>query len=232
MNLSLIILSLEVNVTKRVNNQDLAVLSNNTLASTSGANSGSRSGISRLSRALGAADLLDGLSTVALLGLLVHATLSSVLGQRGSFFLLALGRSGSRGRSRSSFDTGDVKTATPSSFTGKLDVALDKLGLTLPAHVEGKVVNTATNDEEQTNHNRAQAGSVAVVVVIGALPEREAIGEEMVVTVAFGATEDVGNEGQTSLSLASLLDSGFDLSIGGRLDLLALLLVLSSLGSH
>jgi hypothetical protein len=93
-------------------------------------------------------------------------------------------------------------------------------------------VNTTTYNEEKTNDDCAQAGAVSVVVVVGALPEREAIGQEMVISVALGATKDVSDEGETSLSLAGLLHSSLDLSIGRRLSLCAGLLVLSSLGSH
>lgn len=230
--LALLILSLEVNITKGVNNKDLAILSNNSLASTSRSSSRGRSSSSRGSLS-STARLLSRTSSIALGRLLLHTALSSVLGQRGSLFLVASGRGRcSRGWSGSCVDARDVKTTTPGGVAGELDVALDKLLLSLPAHVQSEVVKTTTYNEEKANDNRAQAGAVSVVVVIGALPEREAIGEEVVVSVALGATEDVGDEGETSLSLAGLLHSSLDLSIGRRLSLCASLLVLCSLGSH
>jgi hypothetical protein len=59
-------------------------------------------------------------------------------------------------------------------------------------------VNCATNEEEHTDNDGTKAGTVAVVVVVGALPEREAIGTTL-------TTQNVGNQGQTSLALGSLL---------------------------
>jgi hypothetical protein len=66
-------------------------------------------------------------------------------------------------------------------------------------------VNCATNEEEHTDNDGTKAGTVAVVVVVGALPEREAIGKVMVVALTTLTTQNVGNQGQTSLALGSLL---------------------------
>lgn len=89
-------------------------------------------------------------------------------------------------------------------------------------------MNRTTANKEQTKHDGAQAGSVAVVVVVGALPEREAVGEEVVVAVSRRSLEDVGNERQASLLLGRLLDGSLDFgrrgSLGGlRAGLVALL---------
>lgn len=135
MDLALLILSLEVNITKGVNNKDLAILSNNSLASTSRSSSRGRSSSSRGSLS-STARLLSRTSSIALSRLLLHTALSSVLGQRGGLFLVASGRRRcSRGWSGSCVDARDVKTSTPSGVAGELDVALDKLLLSLPAHV-------------------------------------------------------------------------------------------------
>jgi hypothetical protein len=93
-------------------------------------------------------------------------------------------------------------------------------------------VNTTSDNKEQANHDGTQAGSVAVVVVVGALPQREAIGEEMIISVALGSAQDVGDQRQTGLSLTGLLNGGLDLSRSGRLDGSTSLLVLAGLGAH
>lgn len=232
MDFSPVILSLKVHVAEGVDNEDLAILSNNSLSSTGRTTSRSRGSSSGRSLRLGTARLLNGLSTISLGKLLLHTALSSVLGHGGSFLLVAGGRGSGFGDRSRSIDAGDVETIAPGCLPGKLDVALNKLGLALPAHVEGEVVEATADNDKQADNDRAQAGTVSVVVVIGALPEREAIGEEMVVSVALGATKDVGDEGETGLGLAGLLDSGLDLGIGRRLCVCAVLLVLLGLRSH
>ena len=120
----------------------------------------------------------------------------------------------------------------------KLDVALDELALALPAHVQGQVVGAAAGDEEDAEHGGAQAGPVAVVVVLGALPRGEAVGQEVVVAVAAGSAQDVGDDGQAGLALRGALDGRLELGRGGllghpdaRLGLLVLGLVLLGLGA-
>lgn len=85
-------------------------------------------------------------------------------------------------------------------------------------------MNAATNKEEQPEQDCTQSRAVAVVVVISALPQRESIGKEMVVAVASRASENVGDQRQTSLALRCKLDGGLDFRRRGCLESLALLL--------
>lgn len=89
--------------------------------------------------------------------------------------------------------------------------------------------------EEDAEHDRAKARAVPVVVVVGALPRGEAIGNEVVVASTAGALQDVGDNGQAGLAVRSLLDGGLDLGLRGALgDLdagLLVLLVLLGLGA-
>lgn len=96
-------------------------------------------------------------------------------------------------------------------------------------------MRAAAQGEEDAEHDGAQAGAVPVVVVVGALPRREAIGHKVVVASTPGAFQDVGDDGQAGLSVRSLLDGGLDLGLRGGLgDVdtgLLVLLVLFGLGT-
>jgi hypothetical protein len=55
-------------------------------------------------------------------------------------------------------------------------------------------VRSTTKDKEQPNKHRAQTRPESIIVVPRALPQRKAVFQEMVVAVAAGALEDVGDE--------------------------------------
>ncbi len=218
---ALLVLLLEKDVSLGVDDQDLAILGNDPLPNASRRHGG----VAR--RVLGSiaalASLLGGGAAVLLaLHLFHHASLLSVHGHgRAGLVVFRLGHRSGRWFD---IDARDTHVATLGGIAGKLDVALDKLALALPAHVQHHVVNCTAADEEQAKHDSAEAGAVAVVVVVGALPQREAIGEKVVVAVARGSLKDVGNQRQASLQLRGPLYGGLDLGRRGALgDLRALL---------
>lgn len=71
--------------------------------------------------------------------------------------------------------------------------------------------------EEGAEHGRAQPGPVPVVVVVGALPEGEAVRQEVVVAVPQRPAQDVGDEGEARLAFRGILDGRVDLRLGRRL---------------
>lgn len=75
----------------------------------------------------------------------------------------------------------------------------------------------AAGEQEDAHDHGAEAGPVARVVVLGALPLGEAVAQEVVVALAAGAAEDVGHDGQAGLAVRGALDGGLDLGLGGLL---------------
>jgi hypothetical protein len=100
----------------------------------------------------------------------------------------------------------------------------------LVVHNQDEVVDGAADEDEDTEDGGAEAGAVPVVVVVGALPGREAVLEEVVVAIAVGSAKDLADEAEASLALRGGLDGGADLLLRGGLDGLALLLELVALG--
>lgn len=93
-------------------------------------------------------------------------------------------------------------------------------------------MDPSANNKKQSRHDGSQTRAVSVVVVVGALPQWEAIREEVVITFPTGTTKDVGDEGETRLLLARLLDCGFYFGRSRWFDarLLLLGIALSSVG--
>lgn len=213
-NVSVLIFSLEVDITERVDDENLAVLCDDPLACARWSRGGNSSFLRiNLRGPDHLAGLLHGGLALLASGLLfVHSSFSAVPGHRGGLLLLLGGR-GWRGRG-GSFDIGNTKTSAPSSVSCKLDVAINKLLLALPAHVQDQVVHASADDEEQASQDRSQARAVPVVVVISALPQGEAVGEEVIISHATGPAENVGNETEARLFLTGLLDGSSNVGLG------------------
>ncbi len=243
---ALLVLLLEVHIAQGVNNQDLAILRNDALlgAGRPAALRRRRLGCGRArdrGRATAAASLAPTTRRVlVLLGIaLLQPAHLAVHGNRPALLVLILLRRRGGRRSRGlGIDAGhvDAEVLAPGGVARKLDVALDKLALALPAHVQREVVGAAAGNEEDAEHGGTETGPVAVVVVLGALPRGEAVGQEVVVAVAAGPAQDVGDDGEAGLALRGALDGGLDLGRGGlfghadaRLGLLVLGLVLLGL---
>lgn len=217
-NNTILVLFFKVDVTDRVNNENLAILGHDPLTGGSW-----RSGrVAGNAGALGLAGLLASNASILLLGLsLLEASLLPVHGLRRAILFIIFLDSGDRSRLKNR----DDKTLAPGGLACILDVAAHKLLLAFPAHVKDEVVDRAASHEEDAKDGSAQAGAVAVVVVVGALPEREAVVEEMIVAVALGALEDVDDEGEAGLALTSALDRRGELSLGGGFGIGVLLLL-------
>lgn len=97
------------------------------------------------------------------------------------------------------------------------DVALDKLSATSPAHEQGKVMHASSKDNQEAKQDGAETGTESLVVVAAASPCREAIAQEVVVSLAFGALEDVGHDGEALVAGGDLLDVCVDFLLGGSL---------------
>lgn len=243
MDVPLLVLLLEVDVTEGVDDEDLAVLGHDSLLGARGPRS--RRSLRHRRRAAAAACLLAGTSRAGAAGalpflaglparlLLLHAALLAVQGDGGLLLLLfVVGGLGLRrwwwrsGRSNI-LQSRDGEVVAPGGVSRELDVALDELALAPPAHVQGDVVEAAAADEQAADEDGAEARAVAAVVVLGALPGGEAVLEEVVVAVAAGPAQDVGDDGEAGLALAGLLDSGLQLRGArrpGDLDALGLVL--------
>ena len=219
MNNALLVLLLEIDVTKGVNDKNLAILGDDPAL----LSSRSSRRIARRRRALNFAGLLGGATTLALVLLVTHAPFPTVHGLRRALVLVLT-------RSRLALGSRNVQVSSPSSFAGVLDITLDELLLALPAHVEYEVMDSSTADEEDADQDAAQARAVAVIVVIRALPQREAVGEVVIVALTSLATQDVGNEGETCLTLGGELDGILDL--GRSRGLSTLVLALCALGAQ
>jgi hypothetical protein len=74
------------------------------------------------------------------------------------------------------------------------DVTIQELVLAAPADVERSVVDSATGKDKQPDEHRAETWAEAFVVVSSTAPLREAIAEEVIVALAFRATQEVGNQ--------------------------------------
>ncbi|KAH8716190.1 hypothetical protein HC256_004969 [Beauveria bassiana] len=222
--IALLILLLEEHMAHGVDNEHLAILSNDSLLDARGRH---RSIARRRLRGGALGRLLLGRAAVLLARLLIHhATLLAVARLRHGRVLLLGGRVG-RGRCRSGLRVEAGNVAAPGRVARKLDVATHKLLLPLPVHVEDQVVHRAAGKHEQADNDGAQAGPVAVVVVVGALPQREPVGQEVVVAVARRALEDAHNQRQARLAVRRLLHGRIDLRRRGHLARLAAVLGLA-----
>lgn len=128
---------------------------------------------------------------------------------------------GFRDGSRCSVNTGDASDlVTPSNTTSLTDVALDKVTVLHPVHVEGDVVDTTAEEDEETDHDGAEARAESLVVVSSTTPFGETVTEEVVVALALRATKDVGHYAETSKASRGLLAEGIDLLLRRLLILL------------
>lgn len=75
-------------------------------------------------------------------------------------------------------------------------------------------MDDAAAHDEDAEHDGAEARAVPRVVVVGALPQREAVGQEVVVAVPRRPAQDVCDEGEAGLALRGALDGR--LCLGGR----------------
>jgi hypothetical protein len=97
------------------------------------------------------------------------------------------------------------RLVAPSGLTCVANVALNEGPALLPAHVQSKVVDTTTDNNQNTEENRAEARTEAIVVVARALPGRKAIPQEVVVALTLRTLEDVCNNRQLLISGSDLL---------------------------
>jgi hypothetical protein len=72
-------------------------------------------------------------------------------------------------------------------------------------------VDTTTEEDEETDHDRAETGTESLVVVASTTPFGETIAEEVIVALALRATKDVGHYAETSEASRSLLAESIDL---------------------
>ena len=109
---------------------------------------------------------------------------------------------------------------TPGDTAGLTDVALDKVAVLHPVHVEGDVVDTTTEEDEETDHDRAETRAESLVVVAGSAPFGEAVTEEVIVALALSTTKDVGDYAETSKASRGFLAESIDLLLRRLLVLL------------
>ena len=164
---AVLFLFLEVDIASSIDDKNLAILSNDTLANPSWGCRGAAGGT--VARSRGLASLLGRGAALLLPGLpLLETPLLAVHGLRWAVLLL---NSRGGGRSWSSIDLGNIKAFTPGCVPCKLDVTFNKPSVSLLVHVEDKVVHAASVEHKDTDHGGAESGAVAVVVVVVALPQ-------------------------------------------------------------
>lgn len=234
LNLTLLIDLLEIDVAERVDNEDLAVLGHHALLSTGrarrrlcrGGGRAAAAGSARIgagtetaTNGTAAADALTGrialgitLLHTALLAVHCHVVLLRLVFGRtrvgSSSTTTTQGRIGTN--INAEVDT--TQLAAPGGVARVPNVAFDKLALALPAHVQGNVVRSAADKDKEAEQDGAEARPVTVVVVFGALPDGEAVGEKMVVAVAFGSAQDVGHNAEAGLHLRGALHGSTNLA--------------------
>ena len=199
-------------ITNRVHNEHLAVLSDDALLRS--LRPRSKLSLDRSADASGARSSY-GLDLLALLsGVLVHgAFLATVPGDKlllSGILLLGLVFPLLSVHRLDAGDTLDGALVTPGSLTRMADVALNELPATPPAHEQRKVVHASTKDGEASEQHREEARTKAVVVVATAPPSWETIPHKVVVSLAFGALEELGNDRETLVALSDLLHVRID----------------------
>lgn len=202
LHLSIVIALLEIHVPNSVNNEDLPILSNNALLRAR--NTSRRVGGGHLS--LRRLNLL--LRLLLLRVLLLHASLPTV--HRLHSLGITIRR---RRRLGPRIHTGDSQSLSPRRASRKLDIPPDKLLLSLPAQVQGEVMSRAADEDEQASKHGAEAGAESRVVVTGALPDREAVGEEMVVARALRALEEFLDEAEAGEAVGGGFGGGVDFGV-------------------
>lgn len=223
-------LFLEEDIARRIDNENLAVFSDNALLGTlraRGQRCFDRRRDTRLAR------LLRDNSLLVLAVLLLHGALLTTV-HRGhllsSFVRIIPLFSVDRRRGGDRVDAGnalDASVVTPSSPAGMPNIALDKLPATLVGHEQSEVVHATTHDDEHANHHGAKSRAVTLVVVARAPPLGKAVLQEVVVTLTVLTLQNIGNHGQPLVRSRGLLHVSINLPLRCLLDdLLALLLVL------
>lgn len=81
-------------------------------------------------------------------------------------------------------------------------------------------MDTTTEEDEETDHDRAEARAESLVVVSGSTPFGEAIAEEVIVALALSTTKDVGDYAETSKASRGFLGESIDLLLRRLLVLL------------
>jgi hypothetical protein len=214
---SIWLLDLQEDVADRVNDQDFAVLRNDTLLGSYGA--GDDLGFNWTTDTI-SASLFHGLNLLWLAGILLHGApltavpgdllIRSVLG--GIVFRL---RGRNRGRSCvHSRDTLETALVTKSSLARHPNVPLPKLLAASPRHEESEVVEASTHYDEQADHDGTKARTEALVVVPRASPCWETVPQEVVVALALGALQHGRNNGKPLVGGGDLLHMRFDLLVG------------------
>lgn len=221
---ALVILFLEIHIASEVDNQDLAVLGNDTLAGPSRVGLLGRC-LLRCSSAASATLLaLDALVLAG--GGLLHAPLAAIHRLR-SHLLVIIGSG--RGRSRSRVDARNAEVIAPGLVACELDVSLDEVPVLLMVHVEDEVVDAAADEEEDTEHGSSEARAIPIVVVVASFPGGETVGKEVIIAITLGTAQDLANKTEASLAIHCNLHGSIDLLLRERLDVLALLLRLVAL---
>lgn len=208
-------------VAHRVNNEDLAVLSHDTLLRS--LRTRDQLCFNRSANALNSSFPCS-LHLFPFLLLLLHGALLTAVSWdhfvRGVFWgigveLLAV-HSGS-GSSIDAWDARDGRLIAPSSPACMSDVSLDEFSSALPPHEECKVMEASAHDDQKTKDNRAEPRAKALVVVAGSPPSREAVSQEVIIALSLGTLEDIGNYRQPLVARRDLLHVRVDLLLGGAL---------------
>jgi hypothetical protein len=97
------------------------------------------------------------------------------------------------------------------------DVALDKVAVLHPVHVEGNVVDTTAEEDEETDHDGTKTGTESLVVVTSTTPFGEAVAKEVIVALALRATENIGDYAETGKASRGFLAESIDLLLRGLL---------------
>lgn len=216
----------EVDVSDRVDDEDLAVLCDHTLAGTGGAIGRRRSG--GCPRGLDALGLLLGFILLGVL--LLHASLAPIHGLHGIGILAYRRRRRSRRPCGRGIQAGDVEVVAPRGAAGILDVPVDEGLLLLPVHAEEEQMPAAADRNEESQQHGEETRSEAGVVVAGALPLGEAVAQEVIVPLSARSAQDVGHDAEARESIAGSFGGGLDLCLGRALgDMDARLLALGLL---
>ena len=213
---------LKVDVADTVDNEDFAILGDSALlcanrtAGEFGLDRSANTGILCLLDNSGSGRLWLLRSTLALT---LSSTLLFSVPVHGLRFFL--GR-GFRNRGRcTGVDTGNaLDLVAPSNATSLTNVALDKVAVLHPVHVEGNVVDTTTEEDKETDHDRAETRTESLVVVASTAPFGEAIAKEVIVALALSTTKDVCDYAETSETSRGFLAESIDLLLRRLLVLL------------
>lgn len=224
MRLAFLGLLLEVYVANRVDDQDLAVLSDSALLCADG--TAGQLGFDRSADALGLGLLseprvvaLSNAIASTLLLLSFHGALLLPVPLHALFVVGSL-RAGSRaiGLPGNAVKTRDARNlVTPCCASGVRDEALDVLAVVAVVHVEGDIVDGTAEEEEQANDDGTEARTEALVVEASASPLGEAIVQEVVVAFPLGSAQDTDDQAQALEAGSGLLGELVDLALRGLL---------------